>query len=355
MTPSPSQGSSLRRVLWRLLVGLPVAACLLLAAAAAVNFLTVRHYRSAYPPPGRMYRVDGYAMHLFCVGSGSPTVVLESGLGDSFLSWGLIQPKLAQLTRVCSYDRAGLGFSDPRPGLRDSNAVVEELHALLQQADISGPFVLMGHSIAGLHMRVYAARYPQDLVGIVFVDPSTPEQYMAFLPEGEAFNAQALAGLRKEKWAAALGWSRLRGRCGVVPPGYDRWAGWIKAFDCDPSQDAAAEQEFLGFPDSREETSRTGTIGAVPVLILSSDPAVWGTEGIGVPESLRRRWAAAWNNLHEALKQRLSTRARRVVAKGSHHYVQNDRSALVLEETTRFIEEIRGTREAGAWGSTVTR
>jgi pimeloyl-ACP methyl ester carboxylesterase len=319
----------------------------------AFNYFALRYYHWRYPPPGRLYRVDGYYMHLYCAGSGSPRIVLESGLGDSFLTWGKVQPKLAELTQVCSYDRAGLGWSDSRPGVRDSNAIVEQLHPLLRQAGMSEPFVLMGHSVAGLHMRAYRARYPHEIAGIIFVDPSTPGQFAAF-PEYLALNQKALADARKERWKTAFGLTRLRGQCGVIPSGFEAWAGWLKASDCDPSSYSASEREFFAFELSSKEVAQTGSFGDLPMLILSSDPEVSGKDPSDLPVKLRKRWASALSSRHESLKG-LSTRSRRVVAKGSHHEVQRDRPELVIEEAGHFIRQLRDSAEIPVWGSTVVR
>jgi len=253
----------------RILPALLLLLAVLMAAAASFNFLALRYYRAAYPPPGRFYRVDGYDMHLYCVGSGSPPIVLESGLGDTFLSWGKVQPKLAELTRVCSYDRAGLGWSAARPGIRDSNAIVAQLHSLLRQAGVSEPFILMGHSVAGLHMRAYMAGYPQEIAGIVFVDPSTPEQFAAFGPEYQAINQKDKAEERKQKWQATIGLTRLRGKCGVIPPGFEAWAGWLKASDsdCNPASYTASERESSAFELSGKEVAQTGPWGNLSILI----------------------------------------------------------------------------------------
>jgi pimeloyl-ACP methyl ester carboxylesterase len=213
----------------------------------------------------------------------------------------------------------------------------------------------MGHSAAGLHLRVYAARYARDIAGIVFVDPSTPEQFAAFLPEGPKIDEQDLSDARKEKWMARFGLPRLRGRCGAVPPGFEAWAGWLKANDCNPSSYTAFERELSSFEQSGKEAAQTGPFGALPMLILSADPEMWGKDWSSLPEAVRKRWAAAWYALHSSLKEQLSTRGRRVVAKGSHHYIQRDRPDLVIEETSRFIRELRASEGIGSLESTVVR
>ena len=114
--------------------------------------------------------------YLHCMGTGSPTVLLEAGLGSTSDVWYQVQPQLARSTRVCAYDRAGLGGSDPGPTPRTSATIVSELHTLLARAGIAGPYVLVGHSIAGYHLRLFAHRYPGTVVGMVLVDASHPDQ-----------------------------------------------------------------------------------------------------------------------------------------------------------------------------------
>ena len=140
----------------------------------AFNAITLYHYR--HSPPGYMYRVNGRLMRLDCLGQGSPTLVLESGGGNDGMTFSAIQPKLALHTQVCSYDRAGLGWSDPGPHPRDADHVATELHGLLAAAHIQLPVVLMGHSMGGLFIRDYAAHYPAEVAGLVFEDSSTPLQ-----------------------------------------------------------------------------------------------------------------------------------------------------------------------------------
>lgn len=123
-----------------------------------------------YPPPGRLVDVGGHRLHLHCVGSGSPTVILEGGKGGTSLEWSLVQPELAATTRVCAYDRAGTGWSEPGPMPRTPERVVAELHALLAAADETGPYILVAHSLGGRYARLFAAQYPGEVAGLVLVD-----------------------------------------------------------------------------------------------------------------------------------------------------------------------------------------
>src|SRR5512134_3773763 len=125
----------------------------------------------AYPPPGQLVDVGGYRLHLNCTGSGSPTVVIDTGWGDASAGWGWVQPEVAKTTRICTYDRAGMGWSEVSPEPRTAREFAKELHTLLEKANEPGPYVLVGHSMGGYTMRVYAHDYPEDVAGLVLIDP----------------------------------------------------------------------------------------------------------------------------------------------------------------------------------------
>ena len=169
---------SRRKPLWRIvkLLALSVLSVLLILAivGTAWNYLSVYSVREQNPPPGHLYDVDGHAMHLYCTGSGSPTVVLESGHGEAFTVWGKVQPGLSKVTRTCSYDRAGFGWSADQPGERDATHIVDQLHGLLESAGITDPVVLAGHSAGGLYATVYAATFPEEVAAVVLVDATSP-------------------------------------------------------------------------------------------------------------------------------------------------------------------------------------
>src|SRR5215210_1314230 len=131
----------------------------------------------AYPPPGQLVDVGGYRLHINCTGTGSPTVVIVSGLGDWSTSWGgYVQPEVAQTTRVCTYDRAGLGWSDASSLPSDAAQFAKELHTLLQNANIPGPYVMVGHSLGGLIVRIFVHEYASEVAGVVLIDSMSPKQ-----------------------------------------------------------------------------------------------------------------------------------------------------------------------------------
>jgi pimeloyl-ACP methyl ester carboxylesterase len=125
-----------------------------------------------YPPPGRLIDIGGRKLHLYCPGKGNPTVILVAGGGAFSIDWALVQPHVAENTRVCSYDRAGLGWADPGPADETVEQTIGDLHALLRAAGEKGPYLLVGASIAGIYIQAYQRVYPEDVVGLIFTNSS---------------------------------------------------------------------------------------------------------------------------------------------------------------------------------------
>jgi pimeloyl-ACP methyl ester carboxylesterase len=186
-----------RRITERVLLSCAIFVCAFLAGTTIYNAAALRYYRAIYPPPGKIYRVGGHDMHLYCTGEGSPTIVLEAGGGNDSLTWTKVQPELSETTRVCSYDRAGFGWSQPQPPPRDADTIARELHALLQQAGVQGPIVLMGHSRAGMYIRAYNHLYPEQVNGLIFVDVGAPLDDDRMSPELRAASSYSAASYSK--------------------------------------------------------------------------------------------------------------------------------------------------------------
>src|SRR5215216_2168598 len=171
--PKRGLGFWIRRGLVWLVGGL-----LALAVIGAIyQVIATQIDQRTYLPPGEMVNVNGRLMHINCMGEGSPTVILEAANFGMSAHWVRVQQQLAKSTRVCAYDRAGMGWSEPGPEPRDARQISSELHTLLKNADTEGPYVLVGHSYGGLYARMYAARYPNEVAGVVLVDSSHPEQF----------------------------------------------------------------------------------------------------------------------------------------------------------------------------------
>jgi pimeloyl-ACP methyl ester carboxylesterase len=346
-----TQHSKWRRITEWVLLSFAVLVCAFLAASTIFNAAALRYYRAIYPPPGKIYSVNGHDMHLYCMGEGSPTIVLDAGMGNDSLAWAKVQPELSKTTRVCSYDRAGMGWSTPQPGPRDSDSIVNQLHALLQQAGVHGPIVLMGHSIAGVYIRAYATRYPPDVTGLIFVDGSTPLQEDHGSAELRARNSISKYVYDSYVAAFALGVPRLMGQCSAVP-GIEGPTGkmWSE-LQCGLLL-SEWRREYTSIRRSGEETINTGPYGDLPVLIFSEHPQQM-RQTAGLPPQLALEMSVVWDQAQEDLK-RLSTRSRRIIAKGSGHYIQIDRADLINREVPIFIQQIRDGELRTDYGSTKT-
>jgi pimeloyl-ACP methyl ester carboxylesterase len=339
-----------RRVAERTLLSVVVLLAGAVAGSASFNAIARLWFRAHHPAPGEIYIVDGYEMHIGCTGSGSPTIVLDAGLGNDAVTWAAVQPVLARTTRVCAYDRAGFGLSQARPAPRDADHIADELHGLLLDAKVTGPIVLMGHSIAGIYIRDYATRYPEDVAGMVFVDGSTPMQQ-----DNPAI--KAMMGKGPPPWAVVVakaafivGVPRLLGRCSHTKPGLDAHDAQLQAEDFCEMHVQASLGESGNIERSGLETVHTGPYGALPILIFSHDP----TETLATENASQKMAEPVWNQMQEDLKK-LSTRSRRIIAKGSSHYVQNDRPDLIEKEVPLFIQQIRGAApQPTNYGSTIT-
>src|SRR5688572_24745685 len=130
----------------------------------------------AYPPPGELVDVGGYRLHINCTGTGSPIVVIDAGQGDWSTSWGSVQHEVAKTTRICTYDRAGMGWSEAGPLPRDAAQFAKELHTLLQNANVPGPYVMVGHSLGGASVRVFVHDYTSEVAGVVLIESMNPGQ-----------------------------------------------------------------------------------------------------------------------------------------------------------------------------------
>lgn len=155
-----------------LVVLLVAAPFLLLAAVRGSAALASSVLEKRYPPPGQMISVGDHKLQLYCMGHGSPTILIEPGMGTDWVAWRLVIPQLLEFNKVCVYDRAGYGWSEPGPWPRTAGRIAGELHVLLSKAGLEEPYILVAHSFGGYIARIYASQYRQSLQGVVLVDPS---------------------------------------------------------------------------------------------------------------------------------------------------------------------------------------
>jgi pimeloyl-ACP methyl ester carboxylesterase len=298
-------------------------ACVALSALAGAFFelLATRRIGANNPPAGRLVNISGRKNHIFCLGSGSPTVIFISGLGETYGSWSKVQPRVAQSTRTCSYDRAGLGWSDRPQEPRDVLLMATELHDLLAASDLKPPYLLVGHSLGGGIARVFDGQYPHEVAGMVFVD-AVPAGFLSRL-QPDAWDANMSRTAHRMRWLAPLGIARLQGKCQVDNRPFIHCSDFWATF--------TAEREAL--PTSVRQIAGVQSIGDTPLRILSrdTDPAV----GWGSPEN-----RLAWEEMQEDLAK-LSTRSRQTIVKGATHYIQDDQPDAVIEAISGMLMSLR--------------
>jgi pimeloyl-ACP methyl ester carboxylesterase len=198
-------------------------------------------------------------------------------------------------------------------------------------------------------MRLYAARHPKDIAGIVFIDGSTPQQDRFFPGELKKEEDKYRVESELMKIATEIGVARAMGQCNEVQTGFEAYAAWIKADSCHPLQYTSIARETSAVPVSGDEAVHTGPFGAMPILIFSQDP---NRSMDGLPASLSKQMSETWNGMQENLKK-LSTHSRRIIANGSTHYIQVDRSDLVNREVAKFLDEVRTGTSSAQNGTTI--
>lgn len=312
---------------------------LLLLTLALWNLGAAKWEHDHNPVPGAFYAVEGLPMHIDCSGTGSPAVVMEAASSAPWSVWRKVQPGLSQITRVCSYDRAGHGWSEPRKGARDAETIVRELHSLLDKAGVKRPFVLAGHSAGGLYVREYAREFPSDLAGVALIESSSPQQ-IDELPGFRAAYEEDKRDAGRELWEDRLrvwsGWERLLGRCKVSPNDFPGWAAQYDAMACRPDYVDTDESELTYFEESSKQAGRLTSFGRIPLLIISRDPNF--SEGMS-PRGLAQ--APAWQREQEGSKS-LSLLSWRIIALHSGHMVPLDRPDVIVAEITRLVDYVRG-------------
>lgn len=328
-TPSAKQSN---HWLQRIVFGLGVSVACLALAGSLYQALSERRDRRAFPMPGELVDVGGYKMHTDCTGQGSPTVILDAGLGDTYISWQKVQPQIAQVARVCSYDRAGLGYSDSSPYPRTSGKIAEELHTLLRNAGVSPPYILVGHSMGGFDVRLYASLYRNEVAGMVLVDSSHPEQRKRLPPAVLDLDASWVRQQEFLEFTMPFGIPRQLGFCDNDIE--------VRAAECNFHSAREAVAELKSVSESAAQTADTGPFGDLPLAVLSSDPDHPRPD---LPEDLVKPTNDAWQQMQEEFSH-LSTKGTRVVAKGSGHYIQIDRPEVVIESVHNIVDQAHRTQ-----------
>jgi pimeloyl-ACP methyl ester carboxylesterase len=321
-------GRRIVRGIGRTLAALFVLIAILALAGASYEAIAAAGDARRYPPPGQLVDIGGYRLHIQCVGTGSPTVVLDAGLGGSSLDWSLVQPELGRTTRVCAYDRAGMGWSDPSPKPRTPRQIADELHTLLTNAGIAEPYVLVGHSLGGKNVRLFALQHPDQVAGMVLVDArgeyvdanTAPDEVQAFQ---RANAAQAIL----YRVARSVGLVRLIGAsfwgAPAMPLG-TRTEGMLLTTSR-PGVDAQTAEGLERAADDAQ-LQAAPSLGDRPLIVLAAEQNMTATP----------YWAEA-----QRRQAALSTNGRLIVAEGSGHAIHWEQPTLVIDAVRQVIEQAR--------------
>lgn len=301
----------------RIVLGIVLLTVVLLATGAITQWFASASDRRTYPPAGELIDVGGYRLHLVCLGQGTPTVILDA-LGDgTSAQWGWVQPQVAPTTRVCAYDRAGRGWSEAGPAPRDGKTIAQELHTLLANAGIEGPKVYVGHSYGGLIARIYSDLYPEDVAGVVLVDPGLPELRTDRMPaETLAHNASDRDFMQIAPWLARLGIFRLVGSPSTLPEPQRSYAQMFYGSN-ELWDSLLAEAQALPLTDA--QVAASGALGDRPLLILA------GTTGWVDPNAPTDEARRIYNSLQQELLPLSTNSVFREIDGASH-------ASLVMEE-----------------------
>jgi len=309
-----------------------------------------------YPPPGKLVDVGGWRLHLNCAGNkkrNAPTVVLESGAGDFSLDWSLVQPSVARFTRVCSYDRAGSGWSDLGPRPRTVKQATWELHTALMKLGVTGPYVLVGHSIGGLLIRSFAYQYPKEVAGMVLVD-SAHEDSQLFINGKiqrvrETSSGKSIPPIQTtisasdrylsqeekqkiEEFLKIIGPPRIAHPYDKLPPEIQRMRLWateqLKHYTAD--DDPYVGEEFAEFYARRQ--SEKYPLGNIPLIVLTRG----GNPGLGADAKLDEERQGLQKDL-----LLLSRNSKQMIANASGHHIHIESPELVTGAIRQVVDSIQ--------------
>jgi len=271
---------------------------------------------------------DGRALHFFCLGDGAPIVIVDAGWGDWSTRWRGFQPELAKQSKVCVLDRPGYGFSDRGPLPRDAAATVADLQAGLSAAGLPPPYVLVGHSLGGFHMRLFAYRYPAETAGLLLIDPPTERIYQRDrVPDEDLDEVRRCLSLAKKAPLSA------GAPDGCVPQPAEEWSAAMRdrqirllgspaLFETELSEDLS----MVGRSADQLADARH-SLGRMPLIILQADAP---------PQDERSR--------ELDLQAADSSRGRHVIVTGASHYIQNDRPDVVIGSLRDILAAARDHR-----------
>jgi pimeloyl-ACP methyl ester carboxylesterase len=319
----------------KILTGLLIVTLVLAALTWIAGSIAKNRLAAQYPAPGKLVDVGGYRMHIHCIGEGSPAVVMEAGLNDFSLQWSAVHEEIGQFAKVCVYDRAGFGWSEASPHPRTVETIVSELHTLLQNAEVEGPYVMVGHSFGGIVVREFTHQYPDEVVGMVLVDSAHEHHFVripAFAALTESMTSQfKLFDSLNSFGIMALSPAQIPAR-GLEGEALEQYRAVLATTDYFNA--AVIESSTFLAEYGNSSSQKLKSLGDLPLIVL--------TRGLPDPlpilsEQENAQYDATWHELQRELVG-LSSNGRQVIAQHSGHYIQLDEPNLVIEAVRELVE-----------------
>lgn len=331
---------TLKHLIRKIALATTAGSVLLVLVGAAYERIGQHQAASEFPAPGRMVDIGGRRIQLDCRGTGSPTVVFESGLDLSgSLSWSAVHDPVAQHTRACAYSRAGMVWSDPAEGPASAKRVAEDLHAALSKAGEHAPFVMVGHSLGGPYIMTYTQYFGADVAGLVFVDASHPEQVArirAVVPESSTEALQVVA---------ALGWSGVVRAAAplLIPQSPNQPASEVEAVRAYASTSLRAlSAENDALDNTLAEAGTLRQLGSRPLFVMTAmkahAPAALAALKMTPEQDTQLK--AIWKELHED-EATWSSQSKHQLLVNSDHYIQWDDPDAVVQAVRFVVDKVR--------------
>jgi pimeloyl-ACP methyl ester carboxylesterase len=329
-----------KRVIVRGLLGLLALVVLTAIVGASYQALGNRADARRFPQQGKSVSLgpafNNLALSIDCRGQGSPTVILDSGLGVPAIGWNPVQTEVAKFAHVCSYDRAGYGWSGATSAPRTSIQIAKELHALLEAANEKGPYILVGHSFGGYNVRVYNGQYPNDVAGMVLVDASHEDQNDRMPPAMQAFMKKTVEQLKRQEmlapWLIRFGIVRFSQRNQGEAPGVSKEFGQEMLYlQMQPKFIEASASEMGSFVESANEVRAAGNLGDKPLVVLTAGKSADASQlPPGIPKKEFDDFHTLWVNDLQVKEAHLSTRGERIMVPDSTHMIPFERPDVII-------------------------
>ena len=320
------------------LVGLIVLTVVIALAGATYQVIATARDESKYLPPGQRVDVGGHRLHIYCVGKGSPTVIIDGGTGGWSISYRHLQMEIAQNTRVCTFDRAGMGWSDAGPKPRTSQQIVDELHTLLNNVGLKPPYLLVGHSFGGYNARIYADRYPDEVAGMVLVEAAHEEQWSRLPPEVKVLLYSSLGQLRVARMMSRLGLIRLMGVPALSELSPELRPAYVAAMLNSKTYDTLVA-EIESVEESAAQLAATGSLGDMPLAVISARNSfdAFRSPNNDIPYEKADR---AWMEMQMELVA-LSTSSSHHISETGTHRIHFTEPALVVNSIREVIRKVQ--------------